>query len=264
MSAAEELIVNTPEEIASLDPALREMLDAGVFYGRKKSKTHPRMKAYILGTRNEIEVVNIAKTKEVFDEALAFLREKAKSGGRMLFVATQPAAEGVRALAHEFHFPAVTLRWLGGTLTNFKIISKRIEYFTKLKSDWAKNEFEKYTKKERVGIEREMRKLEELLGDLEPLQSIPDVMIVIDPALHTTAIREARRLQIPIVAFANTDSDPDLVTYPVVGNTKARMSIDWFFHKVREAIHEGMAQRAKMVEELAAKKAASEEKEKAE
>ncbi len=247
---AEETILNKEELI--LDPSLKEIVDAGVFYGRKKSKTHPRMRPFILATRNEMEIIDLAKTKHDLAAALAFITEKIKHGGKLLFVATQPAASSVKELAREFHLPAVTERWLGGTLTNFRVIMKRLDYYKKLKSGWASNAFEKYTKKERVGIERELGNLHELFADLEPMEELPDVLVVIDPQIHTTAIREARRLRIPIVAFANTDSDPDVLDYPVAGNTKARTAIDWFFGKLREAIREGVAQRTAAAAQAAA------------
>lgn len=212
------------------------MIDAGVLYGRKKSKTHPKMKQFILGNRNGIEMINLLKTKELLENALQFLRDKAADGATMLFAATQPqAGEAVKTVAG-LGIPVASIRWLGGTLTNFKIIQSRIEYFRKLKSDWENGAFEKYTKKERLGIERELRRLEELFSGLENMTALPDVLIVIDANLHHTALREARRMNIPVVALANTDSDPSAIDYPVVGNTRAKTSIDWFVGKVKECL----------------------------
>ncbi len=212
------------------------MIDAGVFYGRKKSKTHPKMKQFILGNRNGIEIVNLLKTKELLEKALQFLKDKAASGAAMLFVATQPpAGEAVKAAA-ELGIPVVNARWLGGTLTNFKIIQSRIEYFRKLKSDWGKGAFEKYTKKERLGIERELKRLEELFSGVENMTALPEVVIMIDANLHHTALREAKHMNIPVVALVNTDSDPTAVDWPVVGNARAKTSIDWFVGKVKECL----------------------------
>ncbi len=220
------------------DEKFKEMVDAGVFYGRKKSKTHPRMRQYILSTRNNIEIINLNKTVECLETALAFLKEKIRNGGLPLFIGTEPAAEGVKDIAAEFNFPVVATRWLGGTLTNFQIISKRIEYLKKMRSDLSAGVFEKYTKKERLMIEQELKRLVELLGGLENLTVLPDVLIIIDPVLHMTAVREARRLHIPIIAMVNTDGNPELVDYPVPANTKARLSINWFLGKVRDTIKE--------------------------
>ncbi len=222
------------------DPRFKDMVEAGVFYGRKRSKTHPRMKPSILTTRNEIEIINLAKTVEALERATAFLKEKLRGTAFALLVGTQPpAVEGILKAASEFTFPSVTTRWLGGTLTNYRVISKRIEYFKKLRADFASGVLEqKYTKKERLGFERELERFALLMGGLENLNGLPGVLIVIDPAIHTTAVREARRLHIPIIALTNTDSDPDDIDYPVPGNTKARTSINWFLSKIEEAIRE--------------------------
>lgn len=220
--------------------AFREMVEAGVFYGRKKTKTHPKMRPFVLMTRNNIEIIDLTKTLEFLGKAFQFLREKVKEGGLILFVATQPqAADDVRKVAEEFKFPYVTGRWLGGTLTNFKVISGRIDYMKKMRSGWESGEFDKYTKKERVNIEKEMRRLEELLSGLENLVRLPDVIIIIDPNVHSTAVREARRLKIPTVALVNTDTDVELIDYPVPGNNKARKSIQWFLGEIRKALEAG-------------------------
>jgi len=244
------------EETIPLDEASKVMVDAGVFYGRKRSKTNPRMRPYIAGNRNEIEIINLQKTEECLERALTFLTERIAKGGVVLLVGTQPAARGIEALAAEFGFPVVTRRWIGGTLTNFKIISKRIEYFIKLKADWERKAFEQYTKKERVGIERELRRLTELLGGIESLVALPAALLVVDPTVHLAAVREARLLKIPIVSLLNTDGDPDLVEYPVPGNNKSQLAINWFLAEVQKAIVAGKA--ALAAAKAAAEKAAAE------
>jgi len=236
--AEEQVPVLKPEELYP-DEGFREMVDAGVFYGRKKNRTNPKAKPFILMNRNGIEIVNLEKTTDQLEKALAFLTTVARNGGNILFVATQPAAEEVGAIAKELGYPVVTRRWLGGTLTNYHIISKRIEYFKKLRTDWEAKAFEKYTKKERVMIEKELGRLTELMGGLEFLTARPEAMVVIDSNLHLTAVREARVLKVPVVAFANTDSDPSLTEYPIIGNNKARTAIRWFLARVREAVEAG-------------------------
>ena len=217
----------------------KELIEAGVFFGRKRTKTNPRMRPYILVTRNEMEIIDLEKTLEGLEHALLFLKEKVRSGATVLVVGTQPqAVEGVIKLAQEFNMPFVTVRWLGGLLTNFKILSKRNDYYKKLKADLRSGGLEKYTKKERLGFERETRRLEELFGGLEHYLALPDVLLVIDPNMHTTAVREAKRLKIPIVAYVNTDADPDLAEYSVIGNTKARKSVNWFLEQVAETVRE--------------------------
>jgi small subunit ribosomal protein S2 len=152
-------------------------------------------------------------------------------------VATQPAFEDLALeTAKELGIPVVTKRWLGGTLTNYKMISKRIEYFKKLKTDMASGAFEKYTKKERLEIERDIERLREFIGGIETMTRLPDVLVVIDPNLHATAVHEARQLHIPVIAYTNVDSNPDVIDYPVLGNNKGRQSVNWFLSKIKQVI----------------------------
>lgn len=226
------------------EAASREMIEAGVFYGRKKSKTNPKMRPYVLVNRGGIEIINLAKTVEGLEKALGFLKEKVRNNGLVFLVGTQPAAEeGIKSLASRFGLPCVTNRWAGGTMTNFKILSKRIEYLKKLRSDFAAGALQKYTKKERLQLEKEKNRLEELFGGLENLSKEPDVIIIIDPNLHNTAVREANKSKIPVIALANVDTDPEKIDYLVPGNDKSRKSIDWFLEKVGGAVEEGMALR---------------------
>ena len=235
---SEESILAKTKELFP-DEAFREMVEAGVFYGRKKSRVNPKMRPYILTNRGDIEIINLTKTAYGLDRAAAYLREKAKEGALALLVATQPHAEEIKNLAIEFNFPYVVKRWIGGTLTNFKIISLRVEHLKRLKSDLTSGVYQTYTKKERARVETEMKTLEELMGGLENMNRRPDLVLIIDSSLHETAIREARRLRIPIVAFSNIDSDPDQVDYLVPGNANSRKSVNWFLGKVREAFKEG-------------------------
>lgn len=223
----------------------REMMDAGVFYGRKKSKTNPKMRQFVLANRGGIEIINLQKTTEMLDVAMAFVKEKVRNGALVLIVGTMPTAESsVVNLAKKFTLPYVSFRWVGGAITNFKIIGKRVEYMKKLRSDLASGALEKYTKKERLEMEREVHRLEELMGGLENMTREPDVIVMIDPVLHVTAVREAHVKKISIVAFANVDADPDDVDYLIPGNDKSKKSIEWFLGKVETAIDEGLKLKA--------------------
>ena len=237
----------TTEKQENVYPAegSREMIDAGVFYGRKKSKTNPKMREFVLSNRGGIEIVNLQKTGERLEQAMGFVKEKVRNGGMPLLVGTSPAADaGIEQLAKEFSLPYVILRWVGGTLTNFKIVSRRVEHLRKLRTDLASGALERYTKKERLEMEREVKRLEELMGGLEAMSREPDLLVVIDPNLHATAVREANIRNIPVVAYANVDADPDVIDYIVPGNDKARMSVSWFLGNVETAIREGIAERA--------------------
>jgi small subunit ribosomal protein S2 len=222
----------------------REMIEAGVFYGRKKNKTNPKMRQFILLNRGGVEIIDLQKTAKNLEVAMNFIKEKMRGGGLPLLVGTSPAADAeVRRIAHEFSVPYVALRWIGGTLTNFKIISRRVEYLKKLRVDLASGALGKYTKKERLEMEREMKRLEELMGGLENMSREPDFVVIIDPNLHTTAVHEAEVKKIPVVALANVDADPDVVDYLVPGNDKARMSVTWFLGNVEKAMREGIAEK---------------------
>ena len=219
------------------DEALKDLVDAGVFYGRKKSKTHPRMKPFIFANRGGVEVINLHRAMEQMESAAEFLKEKIAAGGSVLLVGTQPAAEeGVKKMAEKLQLSFVSSRWLGGTLTNFKVIQKRIEYYKKLKADKVSGALMKYTKKERVMFDKELERLDEFFSGLENLTARPSAVIVVDAVLHNAAIREAARLKIPVIAFINTDTDPKELDYPVSGNNKGRKSINWFLKKIEDAI----------------------------
>lgn len=207
------------------------------------------MRKYILTNRNEIEIIDLEKTAECLEKALSFIKEKIRGGGQILFVGTEPEAEeAILALAERFKVSYVTNRWAGGTLTNFKIISKRIEYFKKLVSDMAKGALDKYTKKERLGIEREINRLRNLFGGLENFEKLPDAVLIINAHVHNSAVREARRLNIPVIALTNVDTDPTKIDYLVPGNDKSKKSVQFFLNKVGEAITEGIATRPAVVE----------------
>jgi small subunit ribosomal protein S2 len=220
----------------------REMMDAGVFYGRKKSKTNPKMRPFVLANRGGIEIINLQKTEEMMDAAAAFIKERVRNNGLLLLVGTEPAAEtSVMALATKFNMPYVTTRWVGGAITNFKIINKRVEHLKQLRTDLASGALvNKYTKKERLEMEKEMKRLETLMGGLENMTKEPDIVIIVDPILHHTALSEANTKKIPVVALANVDADPDKIAYLVPGNDKAKKSIEWFLERVGKAYEDGI------------------------
>ena len=245
-----ETATEPQEDVIALDASVKEMIEAGVFYGRTRTKTHPRMRPYVLANRNGVEVINVQKTSAFLDAAMAFLTECAAKNKAVMILGTQPAAhESVRVIATEFGYPVVTRRWLGGTLTNYKVIARRVEYWKKLKTDLAAGAFKGYTKKEQLDLEKEAAKLDETLTGLEAMVARPEVLLVIDPTLHRTAVLEALRVGVPIIAFMNTDGDPESLEYPVIGNTKARTSIIWFTGRAMEALREGKREAVKLAEE---------------
>ena len=245
----ENLSEETTQRSAAVSAAdmafLEEMAKAGILYGRKKSKTHPRMKRYIFGTRNSIEIFDLIQTLSAVEKAQEFLEEVVKKGGLVLLVGTQPAAKAlVKNLASKFNFPYVIERWLGGTLTNFKILSQRISYYLKLKADRESGVLEKYTKKERLDFDREIEKLGINFSGLENLKKIPEAVIMVDTNVHETAVREANRLNIPVVALINSDANPDKIKYPIPANSSAKTSIEWIFQKFEAAIEKAQSEKS--------------------
>jgi small subunit ribosomal protein S2 len=222
-----------------LEPAgdaavLEEMTRAGVLYGRKKTKTHPKMKPFILTTRNGVEIFDLSKTLELTERAKDFLKSVRDQKGKILLVGVQPGIEKlIKSWADKLDCPFVTGRWLGGTLTNFSVMSRQLGYFLKLKADRTAGKLEKYTKKERLNFDREIARMEKLFSGLEKLDKLPQALFIVDTALknHQTAVREANRLRIPIAAVLNSDNNPDQVQYPIPGNC-ARASVEWIMNRL--------------------------------
>ena len=228
-----------------MDPMLlEEMVKAGILYGRKKSKTHPHMKQFIFATRNGIEIFDLPKTMEALEKAGEFLKEVAKKDGMVLLVGTKPAAQDlVEEVSKKLSMPYVAKRWLGGTLTNFKTLSQRTQYYMNLKADKASGKLEKYTKKEQVGFHKEIERLSGFFAGLEKLSRLPDALIVVNVNDHITAVREAKRLKIPVVAILSTDTNPELVNYAIPANDNSRSSIAWILSKLQTKIEEGLKER---------------------
>ncbi|MBI2594983.1 MAG: 30S ribosomal protein S2 [Candidatus Colwellbacteria bacterium] len=218
----------------------REMMETGVFYGRSKARTNPLMKDYVLTTRAGFEVIDLKRTIVALADALNFIkRTVVKDKGPILLVGTSPAAKAiVKETARSLDLPAVTERWLGGTLTNFKVIAERINQFKKLKSDIAAGKFEKHTKKERLELDRELARSEILFGGIEKLDRLPSLIIITDLVQNTLAAKEAQRTGIPVLAFVNTDADPRLVNHVIPANDKNPKSIKLLLDYLAKAIEE--------------------------
>lgn len=226
----------TAEDKAKL-PVLEEMMKAGLIYGRKKSKLNPKMKSYIYTVRNDIAIFDLLKTLENLDKTTEFIKDKVSKSGKILFVATQASARDLAEnLAKDTKQFYITERWLGGTLTNFKTINSRVERFKKMKADKVAGRLEKYTKKERLMMDKEMGKSATLFNGIEEMTELPSAVFVIDAILHETAVREANRMKIPVIAFTNSDADPDKIAYLIPGNCNSRPSISWVLGKLASAL----------------------------
>lgn len=217
-----------------------ELVTAGVLTGHKRSKTHPRMRQHIALNRNEIELLDPESTITTLDAAVKFIAEKLGTDGLLMVVGTTaPAREAIKAFARDLKYPYVVTRWLGGTLTNFKVISDRIRYYVDLRDKKEKGELSKYTKKEQLKFSEEIGKMSVTFDGLLKLTRLPSVLLVVDPKEHMTAIKEAVRLNIPVVAIMDTNDDPKLVTKPIFANDHARDSISWVIAKIKEGLELG-------------------------
>lgn len=231
--------------LSAADDLFVEMFEAGVHFGQKKSILHPRMRPFVFAIRNGIAFIDLEKTKEYLERAEAFLEELVAGGGKVLLVGTKPQARSaITRLAEKSGMPFVSLRWLGGTLTNFPTIRKRLDYLEDLEGKRSSGEFEKYTKWEQQQFTEEIERLEEKMGGLKTLKSLPSALLVVDLAHDAVAVREAKHVGIPIVALADTNVDPSLANYPIPANDDAATAIHWILERLGKAVERGL-QKAK-------------------
>lgn len=241
-------------------PTLLELLKAGAHFGHRASKWHPKMEEFIFGTRNDVHIVDLEKTVAKLATACDFVRETVAKGGVVLFVGTKTQAqEIVRQNATDAGMPYVTNRWLGGTLTNFSVIRGRVRHFIDLKTKQASGELQKYTKREQLLFTREIEDLDTKFGGIETLERPPNAVFIIDIRNEKTALAEAKRLKIPVVAVCDTNVNPSDVTYCIPGNDDAVKSIEIFSRTIAEAVKEGKALAAKRAAEAAEKAVAATE-----
>lgn len=219
---------------------MKEMLDAGVHFGHQTQRWNPKMKPYVYTARGGIHIIDLQKTVVRANKAADFVKDIAANGGRMIFVGTkkqaiEPIVEAAQKCG-QFH---VTKRWLGGMLTNFETIKSSINRLRKIDQMKEKGEFNFLTKKERASLEKEALRLTDFLSGIKDMKEMPSVMFVVDLPKEHIAVAEAKRLGIPVVAIADTNSNPELVDYPIPGNDDAIRSIKLFSNLVAEAYIEG-------------------------
>ena len=219
------------------------MLKAGIHLGHSKSKNHPAMKPYIYGVRNTIAILDLMKTEEKLKKAMDFVREIAARGGMLLFVGTRPGTRRVVLdTADKTQMPYFIERWIGGSLTNYKMIHKRIEQMELLEKEKETGGFDKYTKKERTRKEDQIARLRRFFDGLRKLSRMPDAVVVLDTTHDTTAVREARKMKIPVVALCDSNANIDLIDFPIPSNDHALSAVTYMLNKFVEAIEEGKRQ----------------------
>ncbi|MBI4252863.1 30S ribosomal protein S2 [Candidatus Uhrbacteria bacterium] len=226
-------------------PTLVQLLESGLHFGHRRSRRHPKMEPFLFSTKNDLSVIDVRKTLSALEAALAAIVRIAEQGGTLLCVGTKKQAQAaVKKCAEETGQPYVVNRWLGGTLTNFSVISKMIKKYHSLKGRQASGELQKYTKKEQLEQTREIDELDTLIGGIQRLTALPDALFVVDINHDSTAVKEARKKHIPIIALCDANVNPELVTFPIPGNDDARKSIDLILRLVSESYQEGAAKRA--------------------
>jgi small subunit ribosomal protein S2 len=219
---------------------MRQMLEAGVHFGHQTRFWNPKMSQYIFGERNRIHIINLEKTLPLFNEAAGFVKQVVSDGGRILFVGTKRSArEGIRQEAMRCGMPYVSHRWLGGMLTNFKTVRQSIRRLTELDEMASNGALEQHSKREAQSLRRERDKLERSLGGIKEMESLPDVLFVVDVGHERIAINEARKLGIPVVAVVDTNCAPDDVDYVIPGNDDAMRAISLYAAGVADAVIEG-------------------------
>ena len=219
---------------------MKQLLEAGVHFGHQTRRWNPKMRPYIYGERNGIHIIDLRQTVTQVAEAVDFARDLAADGGTVLFVGTKKQAQAAIAEnAARAGQPYVNYRWLGGMLTNFRTIQKRVFYMRELRRMETTGEMESLPKKERLRLRRELAKLEANLGGVADLQKLPDAVFVIDVNTEITAVKEADRLGIPIIALVDSNSDPDAIDYIVPGNDDAIRAADLISGAIADAVIEG-------------------------
>ena len=225
--------------------SMRQLLEAGVHFGHQTRRWNPKMKPYIFAERNGIHIIDLAQTAKLLGDALDFVTDTVASGDYVLFVGTKKQAqEPIQEEASRAEMPYVNHRWLGGMLTNFVTIRKRVGLLDQLEARQASGDLERLSKKEASHLTDEMARLQLKLGGVRKMRRLPGAVFVVDPVREKIAVTEARRLEIPVIATGDTNVDPDLIDYIIPGNDDAIRSIRLICKLVSEAAIEGLGQRA--------------------
>ena len=220
--------------------SMKQLLEAGVHFGHQTRRWNPKMAPYIFTERNGIYIIDLQKTVKMVEDAYNFVRDTAANGGTVLFVGTKKqAGESIREEALRCGMYYVNARWLGGMMTNFKTIRRRIDRLAQLRTMQEDGTFDRLPKKEVVKLELEIEKLEKYLGGIKEMKKLPSAMFVVDPRKEKIAVAEAKKLGIPIVAIVDTNCDPDEIDYVIPGNDDAIRAVKLIAGKLADAVLEG-------------------------
>lgn len=223
-------------------PSLVEMLQAGMHFGHRVSKWHPKMKSYIFGQRNGVHIIDLEQTTKRLEEVSAHITRVISTGGVILFVGTKPQAKGsIEEHAKRCGMPYIHQRWLGGLLTNFSIVIRLSKKLRELKKQQSDGFLAKYTKKEQLVFQREIDRLQDLVGGIEYLEKLPDALFIADVKQDKTAVVEANKKSIPMIAVCDTNINPDYIEHIIPANDDAVQSIEMVVALMADAVLEGKA-----------------------
>ncbi|MBI2476009.1 MAG: 30S ribosomal protein S2 [Candidatus Taylorbacteria bacterium] len=227
--------------------SIQKMFAAGAHFAFSRSRRHPTLAPYIFGMKNRVEIFDLEKTNALLEKAKDFVRALAREGKQILFVGGKSEArDAVKAAAMSLDMPHVAGRWIGGTLSNFKEIRSRVEKLLDLTGKREKGELAKYTKKERLLIDRDIAKLDRLFSGLIPMKDLPKALFVVDSKQEKIAVTEAKKTGVPVVALLGSDCDLKVVDYPIPGNDASIASIVFFVDQIVWAYKEGTNERLKV------------------
>ncbi len=217
------------------NPNIEELFKNGAHFGFSKSRRHPSANSYIFGSKNRSDIFDLEKTQEFLDKALEFVKGMAEKKEVILFVGGKNEAQKIiRETAEAIDLPYVASRWIGGTLTNYSEIKKRVETMLSLLSQKEKGELAKYTKKERLLIDRDIEKLQKMFGGISKMTALPKALFIVDPRYDNIALKEAQLMKIPVVALCGTDNNFKEIDYVIPGNDSNQKSIRYFADRIKE------------------------------
>lgn len=223
-------------EAVKKEQSFEELFKVGAHFGFGKGRRHPSVNSFILGSKNRVDIIDLEKTEESLEKASAFVSELAQNKASILFVGGKNEAQNIiKEAAEKIGVAYCANRWIGGTLTNFPQIRKRVDIMLDLISQKEKGELGKYTKKERILIDRKIEKLQKMFWGIKDMTVLPKALFIVDPRYEDTAVREAKGLNIPIVALCGSDNDISKIDYPILANDTSISSIKYFVEKVAES-----------------------------
>lgn len=215
---------------------LDELFKHGAHFGFEKSRRHPTAENFIYGSKNRVDIFDLEKTQEQLNKAISFVSSLASNKGSILFVGGKSEAkDSVQLVAESLGMPYVASRWIGGTLTNFSQVKKRVDTMLDLLNQKDKGELSKYTKKERLLIDRDIAKLQKMFGGIVNMISLPKALFIVDPRFEKTALKEAHAMKIPVIALCGSDNNFDEIDFPIPGNDSNRTSISYFVNEIKRA-----------------------------